>query len=142
VPNIAGYDKILVGSTVKQQLENDLGLEQAALEVLKPGIHTCLESRDDASRELLEHIVVDEERHIDWIEAQFHQIKEVGYENYLSQQIFKKARRFTFYCLAPLAACARTLVPGISTTANLGRRLYPTSCPRSLSGWFTAPYFQ
>jgi hypothetical protein len=29
---------------VKQQLENDLGLEQAALEVLKPGIHTCLES--------------------------------------------------------------------------------------------------
>ena len=91
VPNIAGYDKILVGSTVKQQLENNLGLEQAALEVLNPGIHTCLESRDDASRELLEHIVVDEERHIDWIEAQFHQIKEVGYENYLSQQIFKKS---------------------------------------------------
>jgi bacterioferritin len=91
VPNIAAYDKILVGPTVKQQLENDLGLEQAALEVLKPGIQTCLESRDDATRELLEHIVVDEERHIDWIEAQFHQIKEVGYENYLSQQIFKKS---------------------------------------------------
>jgi bacterioferritin len=90
VPNVASYDKILVGPTVKQQLENDLGLEQAALEVLKPGIQTCLESRDDASRELLEHIIVDEERHIDWIEAQFHQIKEVGYENYLSQQIFKK----------------------------------------------------
>jgi bacterioferritin len=85
------HAKILVGPTVKQQLENDLGLEQAALEVLKPGIQTCLESRDDASRELLEHIVVDEERHIDWIEAQFHQIKEVGYENYLSQQIFKKS---------------------------------------------------
>jgi bacterioferritin len=90
VPNVASYDKILVGPTVKQQLENDLGLEQAALEVLKPGIQTCLESRDDASRELLEHIIVDEERHIDWIESQFHQIKEVGYENYLSQQIFKK----------------------------------------------------
>ena len=91
VPNITAYDKILVGSTVKQQLENDLGLEQAALTVLKPGIRTCLDVHDDATRELLEHIVTDEERHIDWIETQFHQIKEVGYENYLTQQIFKKS---------------------------------------------------
>jgi bacterioferritin len=88
--NVAAYDKISVGATVKQQLENDLGLEQAALTVLKPGIKTCLDAQDDATRELLEHIVVDEERHIDWIESQFHQIKEVGYENYLAQQIFKK----------------------------------------------------
>ena len=91
VPNITAYDKILVGATVKQQLENDLGLEQAALTVLKPGIRTCLEAHDDASRELHEHIVIDEERHIDWIETQFHQIKEVGYENYLAQQIYKKS---------------------------------------------------
>jgi bacterioferritin len=90
VRNVAAYDKISVGATAKQQLENDLGLEQAALTVLKPGIKTCLDAHDDASRELLEHIVVDEEHHIDWIESQFHQIKEVGYENYLAQQIFKK----------------------------------------------------
>jgi bacterioferritin len=90
VPNVQAYDKIQVGSNVKQQLENDLGLEQAALTILRPGIKTCLDARDDASRELLEHIVVDEEHHIDWIETQFHQIKEVGYENYLAQQIFKK----------------------------------------------------
>lgn len=90
-PNMSGYDKILVGSTVKQQLENDLALESAALTVLKPGIKTCLEAGDDASRELLEHIVVDEEHHIDWIEAQLHKIKEVGYENYLAQQIYKKS---------------------------------------------------
>jgi bacterioferritin len=91
VPNISAYDKILVGSSVKQQLENDLALEQAALTVLKPGIKTCLDAHDNASRDLLEHIVVDEEHHIDWIEAQQHQIKEVGYENYLAQQIFKKS---------------------------------------------------
>jgi bacterioferritin (cytochrome b1) len=40
---------------------------------------------------LLEHIVVAEEHHINWIETQFHQIKEVGYENYLAQQILKKS---------------------------------------------------
>ncbi len=90
-PNVQAYDKIQVGSNVKQQLENDLGLEQAALTILRPGVKTCLDAHDDATRELLEHIVVDEEHHIDWIETQFHQIKEVGYENYLAQQIFKKS---------------------------------------------------
>ena len=91
VPNVSGYDKIMVGSTVKQQLENDLALEQAALDVLKPGIKTCLEVGEVASRELLEHIVVDEEHHVDWIEAQLHKIEEVGYQNYLAEQIYKKS---------------------------------------------------
>jgi len=85
--NMSMYDKIMVGSGIKQQLENDLGLEIAALAVLRPGIKTCLEASDDASRELLEHILVDEEKHVDWIETQLHQIEEVGYQNYLAQQI-------------------------------------------------------
>ena len=86
-PNMSMYDKIMVGSGIKQQLENDLGLEIAALAVLRPGIKTCLEASDDASRELLEDILVDEEKHVDWIETQLHQIEEVGYQNYLAQQI-------------------------------------------------------
>jgi len=86
-PNVSAYDKIMVGSAVKQQLENDLGLEMAALAVLRPGIKTCLEASDDATRELLEHILADEEKHVDWIESQLHQIEEVGYQNYLAQQI-------------------------------------------------------
>jgi bacterioferritin len=89
-PNITTYDKITVGANVKQQLENDLGLEAAALVVLRSGIKTCVEAADDASRELLEHILVDEEDHVDWIESQLHQIEEVGYQNYLAQQIQTK----------------------------------------------------
>lgn len=88
-PNISTYDKIVIGTTVKQQLDNDLALENAALAVLRPGIKTCLEASDDASRELLEHILNDEEHHVDWIEAQLHKIEEVGYQNYLAQQIYK-----------------------------------------------------
>ncbi len=88
-PNISAYDKITIGATVKQQLENDLALETAALAVLRPGIKTCLEASDDASRELLEDILVDEEEHVDWIEAQLHMIEEIGYQNYLAQQIYK-----------------------------------------------------
>ncbi len=90
IPNISAYDKISIGTAVKQQLENDRDLEVAALTVLHPGIKTCVEAGDDASRELLEHIVVDEEKHVDWIESQLHQIDEVGYQNYLAQQINKE----------------------------------------------------
>jgi bacterioferritin (cytochrome b1) len=36
------------------------------------------------------HSKIDEEHHVDWIESQVHQIQEVGYENYLAQQIFKR----------------------------------------------------
>jgi bacterioferritin len=44
---------------------------------------------DNGSRELLEKLVQDEEEHVDFLEAQLHQINELGYERYLSQQIGK-----------------------------------------------------
>jgi len=75
---------------VQQQLNNDLGLEEGALVVLRSGIKTCLDADDNASRELLEHILVDEEEHVDWIETQIHQIKEIGAQNYLAQRIYHK----------------------------------------------------
>jgi len=91
VPNLSDYDPILIGADVRQQLANDLSLEMAALQVLRPGVQLCLEAGDHASRELLEHIVEDEERHVDWIEAQLHKIQEVGYQGYLAQQIYERS---------------------------------------------------
>ena len=91
VPNLSDYDPILIGADVRQQFANDLSLEMAALQVLRPGVQLCLEVGDHASRELLEHIVEDEERHVDWIEAQLHKIQEVGYQGYLAQQIYERS---------------------------------------------------
>ena len=44
-------------------------------------------SADSAPAEKLERLLRDEEAHVDWLEAQVHQIRELGYERYLSQQI-------------------------------------------------------
>jgi len=85
-PNLSAYDRILVGRTVREQIDNDLGLEMAALAVLRPGIQLCLETADHVTRTLLEEILADEERHVDWLEAQKHKIEEVGYQAYLAQQ--------------------------------------------------------
>lgn len=88
-PNLQKYMKIKVGDSVKAQFNNDLKLELEAVKRLNDGIAICREQGDNGSRELLEKILEDEERHIDWIEAQLHQIKEMGYENYLSAQTKK-----------------------------------------------------
>jgi bacterioferritin (cytochrome b1) len=42
---------------------------------------------DNSSRELFERLFRDEERHVGWLETQFRQINELGYERYLSQQV-------------------------------------------------------
>ena len=86
VPNVQKYMQINVGATVKEQLKHDLRLELEAVARLNRGIAACREKGDNGSRELLEGILKDEEKHIDWIEAQLHQIKEMGYENYLLHQ--------------------------------------------------------
>jgi bacterioferritin len=86
-PNMSDYFKINIGQTLKQQLQNDLDLEYTAVKRLNDGIKACVAAGDNGSRELLEKILLDEEHHIDWLEGQLYMIKEMTYENYLSQQI-------------------------------------------------------
>ena len=68
-------------------MESDLKLEIEAVAMYNRAIETAREGGDNASRELFERLLKDEEEHVDWLEAQMHQIKELGYERYLSQQI-------------------------------------------------------
>jgi bacterioferritin len=87
VPNMQKYMKINVGQTVPEQHEFDLALEKDAVERLNKGIELCRTKGDNGSRLLLEKILHDEEEHVDWLEAQLAQIKELGLDNYLTQQI-------------------------------------------------------
>ena len=86
-PNMSDYFKINIGQTVEQQFKNDVQLEYDAVKRLNDGIHIASAQNDAGSRELLEHILTDEEHHIDWLEAQLHAIDEMGIQNYLSQQM-------------------------------------------------------
>jgi bacterioferritin len=87
LPNLQRLDDLNIGETVPEQLKADLGLEETAVPRLKKAIDLCVKHQDHGTRELLEKILVSEEDHVNWLEAQLHMIKEVGAENYLSQQI-------------------------------------------------------
>jgi bacterioferritin len=76
-----------IGRNVKEQLQNDLQVEYEAVPRLNRGIELAVSVGDNGSRELLEKILIDEEDHIDHLEAQLHIIQEVGLDNYLAQQI-------------------------------------------------------
>ena len=86
-PNMTQIGPIKVGVNVKAQLESDLAIELDALPRLNAAIKTATELRDNASRELFEQILIDEEEHVDYLEGQLHIITEIGLENYLAQQI-------------------------------------------------------
>ena len=75
-----------VGENVKGQLEADLKLEEHAVEMYNAAIVLSRDAGDDASRELFSLLLRDEEAHADWLETQLHQIAEIGYERYLSNQ--------------------------------------------------------
>jgi len=82
-PNMHKYHKIGVGDDCKAMLKADMALELRAIDTLKDGIDACFTHRDHASRELLEHILVDEEEHVDWLEAQLDKIEEIGLDRWL-----------------------------------------------------------
>ena len=75
-----------VGTNVKEQLEADLKLETNAVAMYNKAVQISRDAGDDQSRELFSKLLKDEEQHVDWLEAQLHQIKEMGYERYLSNQ--------------------------------------------------------
>ncbi len=76
-----------LGGNVRQQMEINLKDEKDAVRQYNGAIKVCVEAKDDGSRVLFEHMIKDEERHVDYLEAQLHSIKEMGIANYLSQQM-------------------------------------------------------
>lgn len=90
-PNMARYEKIAIGKDAQAMLESDLALEFKALEVLRQGIETCIRHHDHGSRELLEHVLMDEEEHVDWIETQLGKIAQLGLQQWLAHMQFPDA---------------------------------------------------
>ena len=86
-PVVSNLKKISIGAEVPAQHQNDWDAEDGAIKSYNDGIRLALELGDNGSRELMDSILKDEEAHIDWIEAQLDEIKQMGVQNYLVEQI-------------------------------------------------------
>lgn len=89
VPNLQKLDKIRVGETVGEQFKLDLAVERNAVARLNKAIALCASEGDNGSRELLEDILVSEEKHLDWVETQLGLLERLGDAVYLAEQLRK-----------------------------------------------------
>jgi bacterioferritin len=87
LPNLQKLNKLNIGENVKEILTSDLGLEHQNIPAVRTGIEVCMEVKDHVTREILEHILMEEEEHVDWLESQLQIIKDTGIENYLATKI-------------------------------------------------------
>lgn len=79
--------ELTVGKNVQEMLQSDLDLEVGAVRDYNIAIQVAVEEKDNGSRDLFVQLLKDEESHVDWLEAQVHMIKELGYERYLTMQM-------------------------------------------------------
>jgi bacterioferritin len=87
MPVVSQLNKMDIGTTVADQLKSDLAAEAGAIRAYNDGIRLCLELGDNGSRELIDANLHDEEEHLDWLEAQLDQIRQMGLQNYLLAQL-------------------------------------------------------
>jgi len=86
-PIVSDLNKIHIGAEVSKMHDNDHKAEVAAIRGYNESIKLAFEVGDNGTRELLDSILKEEEAHIDLIEAQLDQIKQMGVQNYLVEQI-------------------------------------------------------
>jgi len=86
-PVVSNLNKIMIGEEAEEQLKYDWTSEEGAIKAYNDGIRVAAEVGDNGTRELFESILKEEEVHIDWIEAQLDQVKQMGIQNYLVEQL-------------------------------------------------------
>ena len=87
LPNLQELGKLYIGENPQEMLECDLKLEHEAIPPLREAIAYCETVKDFVSRELFEHILDNEEEHVDWLETQLGLIAQIGLQNYLQSQL-------------------------------------------------------
>jgi bacterioferritin len=87
LPNYQRLFSLRIGQTVEEQLRSDLAIELEVVERLRPGITMCRAKGDHTTATLLEEILADEEKHIDYIETNLDLIPRLGEQLYLAQLV-------------------------------------------------------
>ncbi|HBA88027.1 MAG TPA: bacterioferritin [Geobacter sp.] len=86
-PIVSRLDPIHIGGEVPKMHQFDHAAEETAIRGYNESIRIAVELGDNGTRELLQEILDQEEKHIDDIEAQLDQISQMGAQNYLAEQV-------------------------------------------------------
>lgn len=85
-PVVSNLNKMTIGSSVPEQLGNDLDLETDTVRRYNEAIVLAGEAMDYATRDMLQEILVEEDGHVDDIEELQDQIEQMSLQIFLSTQ--------------------------------------------------------
>jgi len=85
-PVVGELNKIHIGTNVPQQCANDLDSEMTAVASYNSAVKLATDVGDNATREILEGILRDEDGHVNEIEEKLDQIKQMGVQHFLAIQ--------------------------------------------------------
>jgi bacterioferritin len=86
IPVVSELKKIFIGADVPKQLANDLAAEMGAVKSYNQAIALAAEVGDNATKEILDSILKDEDDHVDEIEEKLDQVKQMGIQIFLMTQ--------------------------------------------------------
>jgi len=87
IPIVSNLKAMHIGSDIPKQLANDHAAEEGAIAAYNAAIRLAGEVNDFATREILEHILNDEDGHIDEIEELQDQISHMTLPVFLTTQV-------------------------------------------------------
>ncbi|WP_106403509.1 bacterioferritin [Actinocorallia populi] len=85
LPNYQKLNPLRIGQTVKEQLESDLVIEMEAIVRLRRGIEVMRRKGDVTSARIFEHILADEEQHVDYLETELGLLEKLGEPLYIQR---------------------------------------------------------
>jgi bacterioferritin len=85
-PVVGQLNKVHIGADVPQQLANDLASEMTAVAGYNSAVKLATELGDNASKDILEGILNDEDGHVNEIEEKLAQIQQMGIQLFLAAQ--------------------------------------------------------
>jgi bacterioferritin len=86
-PNLQRLGAITTGETAEEMLTLGLDGERGAVGQFNTAARECRDLGDHGTAAVFEAMVRDEERHVDWFEAQLSAIEYVGAQQYLAQHL-------------------------------------------------------
>ncbi|WP_165063056.1 MULTISPECIES: bacterioferritin [unclassified Adlercreutzia] len=86
-PIVSNLNEMHIGATVPDQVDNDHDLEEHTIKNYNDAIKMASEVGDNATRDVLKDILMDEDRHADELEELQDQMEQMSLQIFLSTQV-------------------------------------------------------
>ena len=86
-PVVSQLNKINIGGEVPEQLKFDVEAEYGAVKSYNEGIRICADADDNATKDILQEILEDEDAHVDEIESLRSKVDQMGLQIFLTTQV-------------------------------------------------------